>query len=478
MKENVTGKGVVRKEKDSLGEVSVPADAYWGAQTQRAVENFPVSGTTMPSSFIHALGLVKLACARVNRKRGRLDGKLADGIEKAAREVWEGKLDAQFPIDVFQTGSGTSSNMNANEVIASRANEILGGKRGDKSPVHPNDHVNMGQSSNDIIPTTLHVAGAIMVEKDLLPSLRHLHSALAKKSRDFDDVIKIGRTHLMDAVPIRLGQEVSGWASQVEHSIERVEATLPHLRELAVGGTAVGTGLNTAPDFGSDVAKEISDLCGLKFVEARNHFEAQGAQDGVLWSSAALNSTAASLMKVANDIRLLASGTQAGLGEIMLPALQPGSSIMPGKVNPVIPEAVIQVCAQVHGCHVVVTQGAQWGQLDLNTMLPVISSNYLFSIGILSNASRVLADKCVSGMEANRERCASYIEFSVSMATALAPRIGYDKAAEIAKASVKEKKTVREMAYKMSGLTKTEVDTLLDPKAQTEAKWTGAGSGG
>jgi fumarate hydratase class II len=478
MKEHVTGKGGNRKEKDSLGEVSVPADAYWGAQTQRAVENFPISGTRMSPRFIHALGLVKLACARVNRRRGRLDGKLSEAIERAAREVWEGKLDAEFPIDVFQTGSGTSTNMNANEVIASRANEILGGKRGDKSPVHPNDHVNMGQSSNDVIPTTMHVAGVLAVETDLLPSLRHLKSALDSKSREFDDVIKIGRTHLMDAVPIRLGQEISGWESQVEHSIERVEATLPHLRELAIGGTAVGTGLNTAPEFGGDVAKEISDLAATKFTEARNHFEAQGAQDAVLWSSGALNSTAASLMKVSNDIRLLASGTQAGLGEITLPSLQPGSSIMPGKVNPVIPEAVIQACAQVHGGHVVVTQGAQWGQLDLNTMLPVISSNYLYGVTLLSNASRVLADKCVSGMQANRERCASYIEFSVSMATALAPKIGYDKAAEIAKTAVKEKKTVREVAYKLSGLTKAEVDKLLDPKGQTEPKWTGGGSGG
>ncbi|HEV8361818.1 MAG TPA: class II fumarate hydratase [Candidatus Thermoplasmatota archaeon] len=466
-----------RVEKDSLGEVRVPADASWGAQTQRAVENFPILHQPLPANFVHALGLVKLACARVNRGLGRLDPKLADAIERAAREVADGKLDAQFPIDVFQTGSGTSTNMNANEVIASRANEILGGKKGDKKPVHPNDHVNMGQSSNDVIPATMNVATLLAIERDLLPALKHLHAALDAKAKEFDDVIKIGRTHLMDAVPIRLGQEFSGYASQVEHSIERLEAVLPHLRELAIGGTAVGTGLNAHEDFGRFVAQELSQLGNTRFTEARNHFEAQHARDSIVWAHAAMTTTATSLMKIANDIRILASGPQTGLGEITIPALQPGSSIMPGKVNPVIPEAVTQVAAQVTGNGVAVTIAGQWGQLDLHTMMPVMIRNTLESAQILSNASRVFADKCVAGIAANREKCTSYIEYSASMVTALAPKIGYDKAAEIAKRALKEGRTVREVAYEASGLSKQEVDALLDPRKQTMPGGTGSGGG-
>ncbi|HVL49693.1 MAG TPA: class II fumarate hydratase [Candidatus Thermoplasmatota archaeon] len=460
-----------RIEKDTLGEMKVPKDALWGAQTQRAVENFPVSGQPMPADFVHAMGLVKLAAARVNRGLGRLDAKAAEAIERAAREVADGKLDAQFPIDVFQTGSGTSSNMNANEVIATRATAILGSK------VHPNDHVNMGQSSNDVVPTAMHVAAVLVIEKQLIPALKHLHAALDAKAREFDPIVKIGRTHLQDAVPIRLGQEFGGYATQVARSIERIEATLPHMRELAIGGTAVGTGLNAHPEFGSRVAAELTQATGTKFVEAKNHFEAQGAQDGYAWTAGAFAATAASLMKIANDVRLLASGPQAGLGEIILPAVQPGSSIMPGKVNPVICESVVMAGAQVTGnCHVVV-MGAQWGQLDLNTMLPVMARNLLESAHLLANASRMFVDRCIAGIKADEARCESYIEKSISMATALNPLIGYEKAAAIAKESYKTGRTVRDLAYEKSGLTKKQVDDALDPRRQTEPGGEGAAGG-
>jgi fumarate hydratase class II len=462
-----------RIEKDSLGEMKVPADAMYGAQTQRAVENFPISGRPLPPEFIHALGVAKAAAARVNRALGTLDGPTADAIERAAMEVAEGRWDAQFPLDVFQTGSGTSSNMNANEVIAHRASALLGSK------VHPNDHVNFGQSSNDMIPAVVHVMGVLATERDLLPALRHLKDVLEAKALAFDDVIKSGRTHLMDATPIRLGQEFGGYASQVEHSIARIEATLPDLRELAIGGTAVGTGLNTHPEFGARMAAEIRALTGTAFTEARNHFEAQGAQDGALWASAALNSTAASLMKIANDIRLMNSGPRCGLGEITLPAIQPGSSIMPGKVNPVICEAVIQVGAQVMGNHAAITIGAQWGQLDLNTMLPMMARNLLESIVLLARVSRAFADKALAGVVANEETCRSYVEISPSMATALNPLIGYDKAAEIAKRAFKERRPVRELAKEMTTLTPEQIEQALDPRRQTEPGLDlGGGSGG
>ena len=462
-----------REEKDSMGEMNVPKAARYGAQTQRAVENFQISGQRLPGHVLHALGLVKAAAARVNLALGLLDRPTADAIEKGAREVREGRWDAEFPIDVFQSGSGTSFNMNANVVIANRAAEILGRR------VHPNDQVNLGQSSNDVIPSVLHVSAVIEIERDLLPALEHLRAALAEKAKVWDHVIKTGRTHLMDATPIRLGQEFGGYASQVEHSIARVRAVLPDLRELAIGGTAVGTGLNTHPEFGRRMADEIGRLAGTTFVEAANHFEAQGAQDGAAWASGALNTVAASLMKIANDVRLMNSGPRCGLAEITLPAIQPGSSIMPGKVNPVICEAVIQVGAQVMGNHVAITLGAQWGQLDLNTMLPLIARNLLESIQLLSGACRALADKTIAGAVANEETCRGYVEISPSMATALNPLIGYDQAAEIAKQSFKTGRPVRALAREMTSLGPEEIERALDPRRQTEPGLDfGGGAGG
>jgi fumarate hydratase class II len=464
--------GEYRVEKDSMGEMKIPKSARYGASTQRAVENFRISGQRLPGKVLHALGLVKAAAARVNAGLGLLGRDTAGAIEKAALEVAEGRWDAEFPIDIYQTGSGTSLNMNANEVIANRASELLGRK------VHPNDEVNLGQSSNDVIPSVLHVSAVIEIERDLLPALDHLRAALEEKARAWDHVIKTGRTHLMDATPIRLGQEFSGYASQIEHAIARVRAVLPDLRELAIGGTAVGTGINTHPEFGRRASEEIGRLAGTSFVEARNHFEAQGAQDGAAWASGALNSLAASLMKIANDIRLLGSGPRCGLAEVTLPAIQPGSSIMPGKVNPVICEAVIQVGAQVMGNHVAITVGAQWGQLDLNTMLPLIARNLLESVALLAAACRALADKTIAGMVANEEICRGYVEISPSMATALNPLIGYDKAAEIAKQSFKTRRPVRELAREMTSLTPEEIEHALDPRRQTEPGLERGGSAG
>jgi fumarate hydratase class II len=460
-----------RIERDSMGEMTLPADALYGATTQRAVENFPISGQPLPPEFIHALGLVKLAAARVNRDLGLLDPAVATAIENGARAVANGELDDQFPIDVFQTGSGTSSNMNANEVIAAVASRELGRR------VHPNDEVNLGQSSNDVIPTVLHVSAVLAIENELLPALHALQDVLDRKAEEFDDVVKIGRTHLMDAVPIRLGQEFSGYARQIALAIERIEATLPGLRELAIGGTAVGTGLNTHPEFGARVARELSILTGTEFREAANHFEAQGSRDACVFTAGALTALAAALMKIANDIRLLASGPQAGLGELILPATQPGSSIMPGKVNPVICEAVIQVAAQVTGNCQAITIGGQWGQLDLNVMLPMMARNMLESIRLLANASRVFVDKALVGLEANRERAEGYVEGSISMATALNPLIGYDHAAKIAKKSHATGRTVRELAYEESGLTREQVDDALHPRRQTEPGLVARGTG-
>ncbi len=461
-----------RTEKDSLGEMKVPSNALYGPQTQRAVENFPISGEPLPPRFIHALGSVKTAAARVNTALGLLPAEVAKAIESAAQEVASGKWDAEFPIDVFQTGSGTSTNMNANEVIARRASAILG------KPVHPNDHVNMGQSSNDVIPTVLHVSAVVEIEQSLLPALDHLAGVLEAKAKEFDDIIKTGRTHLMDATPIRLGQEFSGYASQVRHGIARVQATLPDLRELAIGGTAVGTGLNSHPEFGRRMAAEIGALLGTSFTEAGNHFEAQGAQDGAAWASGALNTVAASLMKIANDVRLMNSGPRCGLGEVTLPAIQPGSSIMPGKVNPVICESVMQVGAQVMGNHVAITVGAQWGQLDLNTMLPMIARNLLESVRLLAAVSRAFADKSLAGLVANADTCRDYVEISPSMATALNPLIGYDKAAEIAKKSFATRRPVRELAREMTDLKPAEIEQALDPRRQTEPGLEFGGSAG
>jgi fumarate hydratase class II len=451
-----------RVERDTMGEVVLPAKALYGAQTQRAVENFPISGQPLPPEFIRALGLVKLAAARVNRELGLLPPDVANAIERAARAVANGELDGEFPIDVFQTGSGTSSNMNANEVIAAVASAELGRR------VHPNDQVNLGQSSNDVIPAVLHVSAVLTIENELIPALSLLHDVLVRKAEEFDDVVKIGRTHLMDAVPIRLGQEFSGYARQIELAIERIESTLPGLRELAIGGTAVGTGLNTHPEFGARMARQLSDLTGTEFREAGNHFEAQGSRDAYVFTAGALTALAAALMKIANDIRLLASGPQAGLGELVLPAIQPGSSIMPGKVNPVISEVVIQVGAQVTGNSQAITIGGQWGQLDLNVMLPMMARNLLESVRLLANASRVFVDRALAGLEANREQAESYIEGSISMATALNPLIGYDNAAKIAKKSHATGRTVRELAYEESGLTREQVDEALHPHRQTE----------
>jgi len=457
-----------RIEKDSLGEVNVPADALYGAQTQRAVENFPISGTRFPRPFIRALGLIKAAAAQVNRDLGLLDETRAGAVIQAAREVAEGRWDHQFPIDIFQTGSGTSTNMNANEVIANRAIQLLGGQIGSRDPVHPNDHVNMGQSSNDVIPTAIHVAAYLEIEENLLPALRHLHQALEDKAAELDEVVKTGRTHLMDAMPIRMGQEFSGYAAQIAQGIQRVGAVLPRLAELAIGGTAVGTGVNAHPEFGWRVAAVLTEATGIPFREAENHFAAQAAMDTAVELSGQLKTLAVSLMKIANDLRWMGSGPQAGLGEISLPVLQPGSSIMPGKVNPVIPEAVTMVCAQVMGNDVTITIAGQSGNFELNVMLPVIAHNLLESLKLLSNAAQLLADKAVRGLTVNRERIAALVGRNPILVTALNPVIGYDRAAEIAKRAYAENRSVREVAREMTGLSDEELDRLLDPRRLTE----------
>lgn len=458
-----------RVERDSMGEMQVPADAYYGASTQRAVENFPISDRRFPRRFIRALGLVKKAAATVNRELGILDAKLADAVEKAAQEVVDGKLDDQFVVDIFQTGSGTSTNMNANEVIASRANEMLGGQRGGRSPVHPNDDVNRGQSSNDVIPTAIHVAALEAMEKDLLPSLEKLHAALAEKARQLDTIVKIGRTHLQDATPVRLGQEFAGYASQVEHAIARVRASMGSLAELAIGGTAVGTGINTHPEFPQRMADRLSKETGLEFRPAPNFFEALAARDAAVDASGTLKTVAVSLTKIANDIRWLGSGPRCGLGELSLPATQPGSSIMPGKVNPVMCESVLQVAAQVVGNDTAVTFGGALGStFELNVMKPVIAYNLLESIALLSSVCDVFVEKCVAGLEANKERAEELVEKSLAMCTALTPRIGYDAAAQIAKKAFETGRTVREVAREETDLSDEELSRILDARSQTE----------
>ena len=457
-----------RIERDSLGELKVPADAYYGAQTQRAVENFPISGLRFPRTFIKALGAIKHAAAETNYELGLLDEERAKAILQAAEEVIEGKLDDQFVVDIFQTGSGTSTNMNANEVIAGRANEILTGRRGGKEPVHPNDHVNKGQSSNDTIPTAIHVSAALELHEVLLPALRELRDALLEKAEEWDKIVKIGRTHLMDATPIRLGQEASGWARQVELSIERLESVLPRLYELAQGGTAVGTGINTHPEFGRRVAEKLAKRFGLPFREAENHFEAQHSKDAATELAGQLATVATSLMKVANDIRWLNSGPRCGLAEIQLPAVQPGSSIMPGKVNPVMNEALMMVAAQVIGNATTVQVSNTHGNLDLNVMMPVIAKNLLESIKWLGNATRVFTEKAVRGMKANKEKAESYVEWSLAMVTSLVPVIGYDKAAELAKRAMAENKTIRQLLLEEKILPEEEINKLLDPWRMTE----------
>ena len=455
-----------RIERDTLGEMKVPADALYGASTQRAVENFPVSGLRFPRRFIRALGAIKMTAAQVNMALGLLDERIGTAVERAAREVMEGELDDEFVVDIFQTGSGTSTNMNANEVIANRATQILGGAIGSKE-VHPNDHVNMGQSSNDVIPTASHVASATAAIDDLLPALRKLHEALDAKAREFADVVKAGRTHLQDATPVMLGQEFSGYASQIEHGIRRVENVLPHLSELAIGGTAVGTGLNADPEFAGRVCSGLSQLLDHEFVEAPNHFEAQAARDALVEASGALKTVAVSMSKIANDIRWLATGPRTGLSEISIPATQPGSSIMPGKVNPVIPEAVRQVAAQVMGNDTTIMIGGQSDNFELNVMIPVMTYNLLQSIDILANVSHIFVERCITGIEANRETCREYAELSPALATALAPVIGYDKSAKIAKDALAKGKTIRELVIEEGLMDAKEADRVLDPAKMT-----------
>jgi fumarate hydratase class II len=456
-----------RIERDSLGAVRVPENALYGAQTQRAVENFPVSDIRFPRVFIRALGLIKAAAAEVNAELGSLNGDLAGAISQAAQEVAAGRWDDHFPIDIFQTGSGTSTNMNANEVIANRAIQILGEELSSKT-VHPNDHVNMGQSSNDVIPSAIHLSAYIQVQEVLLPALRHLHITLERRMAEFDDVVKTGRTHLMDAVPIKLGQEISAWAYQVVQSMERIEGSLPRLSRLALGGTAVGTGINAHPEFAGRVAARLASYTGLPVVETEHHFAAQAGMDTATELSGHLKTTASAFMKIADDLRWMNSGPIAGLGEIVLPALQPGSSIMPGKINPVICEAVMMACAQVIGNDVTVTIGNQRGNFELNVMLPVIAYNLLASITLLGNASRLLADKAVAGFSINRERMAELVEKNPILVTALNPVIGYDRAAEIAKRAYAEGRRVKEVAAEMTDLPAEELDRLLDPRRLTE----------
>ncbi len=461
----------VRIERDTMGELAVPGEALYGAETARAVTNFPISGTGIGREMIRALGLIKQAAALVNREIGRLDSRLCDAIAAAAEEVARGTLDAHFPVDVFQTGSGTSSNMNANEVIANRAIHMLGGTVGSKSPVHPNDHVNMGQSSNDVFPAAIHLAALSGIETGLLPALERLHEELSDKSQRFDDIVKIGRTHLQDATPIRLGQEFSGFASQVEHGLHHLASVSEGLRELAIGGTAVGTGINTHPEFGRRVAEKLSQVTGIRFVEATNHFEAQSARDAAVRTSGALKSIAVSLIKIADNIRWLASGPRLGLGELKLPAVQPGSSIMPGKVNPVIAESLIQAAAQVVGDDAAITVGGMLGHFQLNAMQPLIARNLLEQIRLLTAGAAIFNERLLRGLEPDRDRIASLVGQSLSLATALAPRIGYERAAEIVRRASAEGKTVREIARDEGALPADELDRILDPRRQTEPGW-------
>jgi fumarate hydratase class II len=457
-----------RIEKDSMGEMSVPADALWGAQTQRAALNFPISKLRFSRSFVATLGTIKLCAARANHALGLLDSELLGAIERAAREVVDGKLDQHFVLDIFQTGSGTSTNMNANEVIANRAAELLGGKRGEKSRIHPNDHVNMSQSSNDVIPTTIHISALVAIDRTLLPALQKLHNALDVKAKSFAKVLKAGRTHLQDATPITLGQEFSGYAAQIQFGIERLTRSCESLKDLALGGTAVGTGLNTHPEFASRAIAFINSELGTNFHEARNHFEAQGSRDAAVEVSGQLRTVAVSLMKIANDIRWLSSGPRCAIGEIDLPATQPGSSIMPAKVNPVICESVMMVAAHVVGNDAAIACAGQHGNFELNVMLPVIAHNLLESIELLSSTAINFTDRCVSGIEANEARCLEYAEKSLATCTSLAPKVGYDVAAKIAKQALAEDKTVRQVAKEIRALPEQELERVLDLMAMTK----------
>jgi fumarate hydratase class II len=462
-----TDRDSYRVERDSLGEVQVPARALYGAQTWRAHQNFPISGTRFPRVFIRALGMIKGAAAQVNAELGLLDPEIAEAIATAAGEVEEGTLDEHFVLDVFQTGSGTSTNMNANEVISNRAIQILGGEIGSKSPVHPNDHVNLGQSSNDVIPTATHVAACLLLVEKLVPALTRLEEALSERARAFDAVVKSGRTHLQDATPVTLGQEFGGYASQIAHGRKRVAHALEGLTELALGGTAVGTGLNSNPAFAPRVIAQLAERTGIGFFEAENHFEAQGARDAVVHASGTLKTLAVSLAKIANDIRWLSSGPRCGLGEIALPATQPGSSIMPGKVNPVMPEAVLQVAAQVTGNDLAITLGGRVGEFELNMSMPLMAKNLLESLEILANACEAFRERCVEGIEANEERCLELAKLSLMLATALAPAIGYDRAAAISKEAFRSGESVEAVAQRLGVLAPEELQRLLDPARQT-----------
>jgi len=457
-----------RTEKDSMGEMTLPADALHGASTHRAVLNFLVSSYRFSRPFIRALGLMKWAAAQANHDLGLLDAERAALIVQAAEEVADGKLDEHFPLDIFQTGSGTSTNTNANEVIANRCAQLEGKSIGSHDPVHPNDHVNMGQSSNDVIPSAIHISAAEQLKNRLIPALEKLHAALETKAKEFWHVIKIGRTHLMDATPIRLGQEFSGYAQQVAYARERAQKSIDALRELALGGTAVGTGLNRHVDLPKKMLRHLEQRTGITFYEAKNHFEAQGGKDAVVEASGDLKTIAVGLFKIANDIRWLGSGPRCGIGEIQLPATQPGSSIMPGKVNPVMCESLMMVCAQVIGNDTTVTWAGANGNFELNVMMPVMAHNLLESIRLLANVVDIFCDKCVRGIVANEERCRDLVELSMAMVTSLTPKIGYDRAAEIAKESAKTGRTIREISREKNVLPEKELELALDPIKMTE----------
>ena len=454
-----------RIERDSLGEVRVPSDALYGAQTQRAFENFPISGQRFGRGFIQAMGLIKKGAALTNLELGTLDAETAEAIAAAADEVAAGKWDDEFVLDIYQTGSGTSTNMNTNEVVAHRADQILGGEGG---RVHPNDHVNFGQSSNDTIPSAIHISARVAMERELIPALTHLRDALAAKAEAFDHVLKSGRTHLMDATPVRLGQQFGGYAHQLTKGIERVRAASAELAELALGGTAVGTGINTHPEFAAKTIARVSEDLGLDFREAENHFEAQAAKDAVVNAAGTLNTIATSFFKIADDLRWLASGPTSGISEIHIPAIQPGSSIMPGKVNPVMSEAMMMVAARVMGNHTTVTIAGQRGNFELNVMMPVMAHALLESLTLLANMATTFADRCVAGIEANEERTRELLEKNPSIATALNPYIGYDKAAEVAKEAAREGLSVREVVEKQELMAPEKVDEALNVRKMTE----------
>jgi fumarate hydratase class II len=461
LKQATTMTTKTRIEKDSMGELEVPADALYRAQTQRAVNNFPISGITLPRQVIRALGLIKIACARSNVQLGLLDQKLADAIEQAAQKVVEGEVDDQFPIDIFQTGSGTSSNMNTNEVISTLASS-------DALTVHPNDHVNMGQSSNDVFPSALHVSACLAIHEQLIPALAHLEQTLNDKAHECRDVVKTGRTHLMDAMPITLGQELGGWSTQIKMSMYRIQSSLTRLQKLAQGGTAVGTGINAHKDFAEKVSAELAELTGIRFAPKENFFEGLSAQDAAVEMSGQLKTLAVSMMKISNDLRWMNSGPRAGIGEIELPALQPGSSIMPGKVNPVIPEAVAMVCAQVIGNDAAITIGGQSGNFQLNVMLPMIAHNLIQSTEILANGARVLADKAIAGFTVNEDNINRALAANPILVTALNPVIGYELGAKIAKTAYAEKRPVLDVAKQLTDLSEDELRKLLDPAKLTQ----------